>query len=67
MTTEVKCSICGLLIDSTTVEAEEYEVGDIVDYGCPYCGHNIPLKATSDKKKRGRKRVVESESTEEPV
>lgn len=49
MTTRVKCKICGALIDSTTVEAEEYEEGDIIDMGCPWCGHHVPLLATEDK------------------
>lgn len=56
MTTEVKCSICGLLIDSTTVTKKKYSEGDVIDKGCPYCGHGAPLLATkttiSAKKKK---------------
>lgn len=46
MTTEVKCSICGLLIDSTTVTKKSYNRGEVIDHGCPYCGHGVPLRAT---------------------
>lgn len=47
--TEVKCSICGLLIDSTTVTRKQYTEGEEIDRGCPYCGHGVPLLATETK------------------
>ena len=52
MTTRVRCSICGLMIDSTTVAKEYYKLGEHIDTGCPYCGHEIPLLATEAKLKK---------------
>jgi len=49
MTTEVQCTICGRLIESTTVTKKTYSKGDIIDYGCPYDGAKAPLRATSNK------------------
>ncbi len=51
MTTEVICK-CGRLIDSTTVTKMTYKRGDVVDYGCPYCGPKAPLRATATKRKK---------------
>jgi hypothetical protein len=55
MTTEVKCSICGLLIQSNTVTKESYKKGEAIDMGCPYCGGIVPLVATSAKKAKVKK------------
>ena len=65
MTTEVKCSICGLIIESTTVTEKSYKNGDVIDAGCPYCGNNTPLFATSAKKAKVEKN--ESKPTKKPI
>jgi hypothetical protein len=65
MTTEVKCSICGLLIQSNTVTKESYKEGEAIDMGCPYCGGIVPLVATSAKK--ARKKKDEPEPITQPI
>jgi hypothetical protein len=52
MITLVKCKTCGLEIASTTVTAKFYKKGEVIDVGCPYCGHHAPLIAIMTRKKR---------------
>ena len=72
MTTQVKCTRCGCLIDSTTVVVNYYKVDEIVDYGCPWCGPDMPLAAIETRLKKrapiGKKEpfTVGEEPVDEP-
>jgi len=52
MTTKVQCTVCGRIIESTTVTKKVYKKGEIIDFGCPYDGALAPLSAVSAKKKK---------------
>ena len=67
MTTNVKCSGCGRIIDSTTVTKESFKSGEVIDYGCPYCGPQTPLRAIYSKKKKKERITIEPEPTETPL